>query len=309
MPEKAIVSYDEILSVDTISALMEIYQDKRYTPKNRNEFLAILKRDWALEKNRLYHMACELPVPNKIQSLDVVIDKVKYSIFGISHADDIGDAYVQMITSEMNTKKNLVWEGNITSKFPDIQNGIELGCPSTIPTYILVGKGIKKFHRQILRKLKIKPVPKDNSIAHIRRFNYPVEARWSKQLPAYVEIRLKEEHKHPGYSYTEKMSGFQAEFMKAWKPGEDKNILNGNFHPTEVRYFLNNQIKSQKIVDRAWGLAELLNQGKVDDYEFRKDMLMDKFHNKVELGYNTSLILGGIIFSIVGHALIDLLPK
>jgi len=36
---------------------------------------------------------------------------------------------------------------------------------------------------------------------------------------------------------------------------------------------------------------------------------MDKFHNKVELGYNTSLILGGIIFSIVGHALIDLLPK
>ena len=108
MPEKAIVSYDEILSVDTISALMEIYQDKRYTPKNRNEFLAILKRDWALEKNRLYHMACELPVPNKIQSLDVVIDKVKYSIFGISHADDIGDAYVQMITSEMNTKKNLV---------------------------------------------------------------------------------------------------------------------------------------------------------------------------------------------------------
>ena len=91
-------------------------------------------------------------------------------------------------------------------------------------------------------------------------------------LPAHISIQLKE-RSGKGYNKLQQRSAYQAEFMKSWQKGTDKNILVGSSHSPEISYFLINGVKDSRIVDLAGSHAELLETNPLRYLDLKRDFM------------------------------------
>ena len=83
MTEEPILSFDDIISVNTIDELRILYSHNSQYFSSEDEFLKRVKKDWKTEKKRLQREAQETDIPKELPSLDVVVDKTIYEIYGI----------------------------------------------------------------------------------------------------------------------------------------------------------------------------------------------------------------------------------
>ena len=96
--------------------------------------------------------------------------------------------------------------------------------------------------------------------------------------PTYISLELAQRPSKPRYVDCAKRSAYLAEFLRAWKPGEDKSMVVGSGHVMEIKYFLEQGVKDARITDLANQHLDILTSD-ADKYK----RLMRQPFNKVIL--------------------------
>src|SRR3989344_7395933 len=281
------LTFEEINSVDCIDELRALYEEKRGSFRSEREFLRFLKNDWRRICNN-YNRDSEEQA--KFKLLEVIIDRVFYNIYGISVDPTLGKEYRKIISNTVKPGQNWLLEQNLGLYLQLPEKAIEIpdnlvasrshlckkglsdflldscSLPFYVPFYVadsITGENIFALNRtEALERLSLHP----------EKFTTP--------LPSYVKIELNEKQDPVKYTPDQARSAYQAEFMRAWKEREDKNILVELSHAPQIQYFLRKGVKDQKIVDAAQSQAELLEQDAEKFSELvKKSRLRSKRYN------------------------------
>lgn len=261
MERETVVSFHEIVSVDSIDDLVILYSERDLNFQDEEEFLNQLRSDWKLEVGKLEVQGRLMPIPQKLSSLDVTIDSTTYSIFGIIHGFGVPRWYKQLVSDAVNGRNNWLYEHWLGLFFKKENGAVEIP-DSAANTFwykikevydpLEIVNDIVDGSRYIIKPSK----SSEEDLKVLKEvLNVPLEAKGN--LPAYVEIELRERN---GKQYTsvQARSAYQAEFMRAYIPGEDKNLLVGATHAHETKHFLKSGVKNSRIVDLAHSHAEIL---------------------------------------------------
>ena len=283
-------TFEEIVDVTSIDQLRNLYDDCGYYFSSEKQFLHFLKGDWK-EKT-----SCELRElktdSKKVKPLEVIVDGVTHNIYGIIHSKATGVEYISRVNNAINPEENWLFEQNLQKYFTFPSNAVEVPdhiirpwsifrssfkngalLPINLPIYFVLkypGRKLRDFTLKLIKDAAIKLLDHHPEVI-------------SKNYPSYIKIELNERQNPAGYNSIQTRLAYQAEFMKAWKKGEPKHILVGLRHAPEIKYFLEQGVKNQKIVDAAQSHVELLETDP------------EKFSNLVKrarLGSNINSVLG-----------------
>ena len=132
---------------------------------------------------------------------------------------------------------------------------------------------------------------------HYQKSRGPIEA--SIILPVNLRADVKEK-KGKKYNECEKIGAFNAEFVKHFT-NEHINLIcsTNNYEGAYIKHFLKNQIKNNKIIEKAQEAAEML---KTSPYKYFKDISMNR---AIDATTAPISIIGGAIttFYIVSYLL------
>jgi len=253
-----ILTYDEITRFDCINSLISAYSQKGFDFKDTGSFLGQVKHDWSLEVNRMELENLKNPIAERFQGEEVEIDGLRYKLFGIKHDLISGSGkYKRLVIDALDNQRNLLYESGLSliffrpdaTEIPDFcvnsfmksfKEGAE--CGITLPLFFSY---MFSRHSQKSRSVEM----------DLKEINFPSEARG--ELPFYVHMGEKERNGF-SYSHSEARSAYQAEFMRAYKSGEEKTLLAGKNHSRQIKYFLRRGVKNTRIVDLAQNHAEVL---------------------------------------------------
>lgn len=287
MGNETVLEFDEIVSVNKIDDLVRLYSQKGLSFENQDKFLDQLSKDWGSEVDRLEDLAKSMPIPQKLPSLDLTLDGANYGIFGVTHDFTNGSRYRRLVSDAVNGRQNWLYEHGIGFFFKKENGSVEIpDCSvnefwTTFKEGLISGIALPLFSAYMVSRY-IRP--SKTSENDLLKLNVPAEAR--EKLPAYVSLQLKEEMGKP-YSRREARSGYHAEFLRAYKPDEDKNFLCGAAHTPEIKHFLINGVKDSRIVDLAHSHAEIL----VNDPE-KLHSIQNKTSAKEGLAISSGIIAG-----------------
>lgn len=248
MSNNPILGFNDIIMVETVESLIELYKQKGIEFSNRRDFLRRVRKDWKTEYERFRKEAFSKPTPDKLPSLEVVVDETYYQIFGIHHGEvEKADPRYSSLISEVK-RDNLLLEQGLRDfyRWPNVEI-LDLAANSNLEAFkylfILSFFPLELPHLFSAEHVQIKG-------AHLHELNIPIEA--FGELPAYLGVQIRR-----SLSYDQRKSAYQAEFMRAWKKGEDKSIIVGRLHAAEIKYFLKNPIRSNRVQELAQYHAEL----------------------------------------------------
>lgn len=262
MNAQPVLSFEEITAVDTIEGLVGLYSQKGHSFPDQKAFIAAVKKDWAAEQKRVFREAMKKEPPLKPSSLDAVIGGATVSIYGVVHKPELGKKFAQTVADVVNSGGNWLFEQNLKSDFRKAKGGTEIPDHSLFYGREIFADNLKEFLGGLiifpLLPLvpvalsvycweKLKKGDKDSSLKYL---NVPLRA-WAKPLPAYVDIGLREQHTKPKYDSTQRRSAYQAEFVRAWKKGEQRSIVVGAAHVPQIEYFLKHGVKDKKVIEMA----------------------------------------------------------
>jgi len=297
MEDTPVLSYIEIMSVDSIDDLIKLYTAKGIIFPRKKAFLSQLGQDWDLEGKRLYaeNIRQEL---DSLPSLEVCVDGCTYGLYGIAHDYVLGQDYRELVDGTIkNTSGHWLFEQGLGEFIKKDDSIVD------IPDLAVIGFKTLFIDRF---KLGISPLLIPLLIAHYSRTqntirehisNLFVEPETFHELPSYVEIELKKGKE----DVCQTRSAYQAEFMKHYFPGERKNFLCGAMHPAEVKYFLENGVENERIKSLAIRHAKQLMDSPEDVKIYKEGNL------RFELGYSLGLISGLSPYLVAGALLFDFL--
>jgi len=259
MTAEPILTFEEIISVNSIDDLAELYSQRGVHLSDRKKLLKVLKSDWDAERSRVYQEARTRETPRGIPHIDVAIDGVTYGVYGVRHwYHDDPSLYRELVAKEVDEQTNWLWEQGISGLFPDAKGGFEVidWSAGRIRDKLLDSVRFGLSFPWIQLYLESRSLQPQKALENDLWFLKTPSIALHK-LPAYVEI----EQRLPGNLTRSQMrSAYQGEFMKAWKKGEDKNIVVGKYHVSEIEYFLLNSVKDSRIIELAGQHAELLER-------------------------------------------------
>ena len=110
-----------------------------------------------------------------------------------------------------------------------------------------------------------------------------------QSIPANIRILLVEKEGRPYDPLMQRRSAYQAEFLRAWKKGEERKILAGIGHAPEIKHFLLHGVKEAEIVERAHAHAELLERDPQQYASLRNWLNMQTYFTTIAAGMTASL--------------------
>ncbi len=272
------LSFGELASAGSIAKLMDMYRQKGCSFPDKTRFLKRVEADWEGERLRVLSEAKQKGQPRQLLPLEVLVDGAPCRIYGVSHARDNLPEYRAMVEAALSGSANLLAEQNMLTAFPQLEGAVELPDHLLLSTrdvilpsyvkgavtvlilpFIAVG-GPVIGARALVNHMRGhgSASPEESAKGHDNSaLNAPLEAIAHAGIPAYVTLELAG-RSPPGYNSMQKRSAYLAEFMRVWKPSEERNILTGAAHAAEIAYFLKNGVKNASIIGMARGHAELL---------------------------------------------------
>ncbi len=206
----------------------------------------------------------ERPLPHKMPYLETTIKGKQCRVYGIVHETNPSKSYVTLVREAFSTPLWLI-EQNVKEVF-NHHHGIEIPDHyvnrgkifSDLPTFFAQGVlgAITLSFATIPNQKKRKVIQELTPIEAFSIYHPP--SIFNENLPNHLDLELRERRKNVSYSNWQRRSAYQAEFLRAWKQQEDRNILVGVAHATDIIHFLEKGTKNQKIVDVANRHAELL---------------------------------------------------
>jgi hypothetical protein len=270
---RGFLSFEEILSVDSVRALQDLYTSHGKSFENEKQFLTQVRRDWYLERRHakarlgknpaVFHGLDELP------TLDLSVAGGNFRIVGIAHNEKPDAAYagriqragqqpfLWMTESGLNTFLKNKFAINLgDGVFVSNRDCFELGIANSVAgLFHRAGQKVWSF---------MTGSPADYSVIMGRTEKYiarthPEMTIDHPELPTYVRLELTlREGKildHCG-----QRSAYMAEMLKLIEPGKDKAILVGFDHMAELSYFLKHPMKDEAINLRVQEDLERYNQ-------------------------------------------------
>ncbi len=274
------------LKADTIDDLVARALEEGHPVISEDALLEKLRREWRtyiLAKLILSQVSDpSIPLPEQIPHSETQRDGTSYRVYGIAHDSRPSEPYLELVRKTCAPFVGL-WEQGLP-KFFSHDGGIEIPDHyaarhwpfSNIPICYRQGLRFGLALPIILPLLMLDVLNGGSLSSSMKREGLtPVEAmtlHWSSRefspsFPLHLELELTERKKTTPYSQTQRRSGYQAEFLRAWNQqrteyngrDEPKNITVGAGHVEEILIFLKNGIKDQKTVDLAHRHAELLH--------------------------------------------------
>ncbi len=213
----------------------------------------------------------ERPLPEIMPHLETTIKGKRCRVYGVVHEINPSPLYLKLVQGvfstplwliEQNLKKILylkegieipdhyIKKGKFFTDLPGFfGDGVLRGI--TFPFSTIATRRSRLEEREIkLRARKLTPF-EALSIYH-------PSSIFNENLPCHLDLEVRERKKPASYSNYQRRSAYQAEFLRAWMDQDDRNILVGAAHATDIIHFLEKGTKNQKIVDVANRHAELL---------------------------------------------------
>jgi hypothetical protein len=311
MPEQGL-SFDEITSVHTLESLFFLYRDKSFEFDNQFDpsFIDQISSDWQQEVRRLRREAFgrtnqEGP-GNQIPCITLDLDGKTYSLFGVYHTRDAGSHYFNLVSDSIQS--DWLIEQNLQNTFPNVLKGTEVFDWCVSNPFLDLKMGLSRgaqIPQRILKYFQLKKEPDHFSDRYVYTLFIPLEAIHA-QLPAYVDIQLRERTDSPSYTNVQKRSAYQAEFMRALQTKEPK-ILTGGTHSSEIQNFLINGVKDSKIIEKAQKHAALLDRDLIFYFRDAKsesrlsNTCYDAGFTTVEYAYalGASLLIGTGLYKLI----------
>ncbi len=254
------------LQAKTLEELMELAKEEGHQFDSEEILLKDLHDHWQsylrMELDRDYS---ERPLPKKMPYLETTIKGKRCRVYGVVHEINPSRSYATLVREAFSAPLWLI-EQNVREVF-NHHHGIEIPDHyvkrgkifSNLPTFF--GRGILKaislpFATIQNQKKRREGVQKLTPLEALSIY-HPLSIL-NENLPNHLDLELRERRKNVSYSNFQRRSAYQAEFLRVWKQQEDRNILVGAVHATDIIHFLEKGTKSQKIVDVANRHAELL---------------------------------------------------
>jgi len=255
------------LQAKSLEELMKLAAERGYKINSEKLFLRDLQDQWqAYLRTELTEWGdgySTRPLPTTIPHLETTIKGKHCGVYGVIHEQEPSEPYLKMVKEVFSLPHWLI-EQNLKKKF-NLRSGIEIPDHyikkwkglADLPKYFALGfrRGItfpltKTENRKRTQKSEL-------TLAEAASLHHPPSI-FNKNLPCHLDLELKEREKNPVYSEWQRRSAYQAEFLRAWRDQDDRNILVGAAHATDIIHFLEKRIGDQRIVDLAHNHAELL---------------------------------------------------
>ncbi len=215
----------------------------------------------------------ERPLPKKMPYLETTIKGKRCRVYGVVHEINPSRSYATLVREAFSAPLWLI-EQNVRKVF-NHHHGIEIPdhyvkrgkffpeMPKVFRQGVLRGvtfpfSTIATFESRLKeREIKSRALTKGVTPHEALSIYHPLSI-FNENLPNHLDLELRERRKNILYSNWQRRSAYQAEFLRVWRQQEDRNILVGAAHATDIIHFLEKGTKSQKIVDVANRHAELL---------------------------------------------------
>lgn len=281
-------SIDRIIITSKSTAEAEIRLEEGGLKFNsRNELLSLLGQRWCGFRDEFLPriMASEIPEPSsfpkELPHLEVLIAQQPCKIYGVVHDLRTGTDYLRLVDRTIRNNQDWLVEqgipkvlsGLLELNFPkDVElpdhlvpntrikdltkaysKGVAMGfsLPLILPLTLFLGRYLPLMNQQEERQ-------KRNLVLFTLGYGLELtNALYKNPLPYYAELEEKGREKKPKYNPRQQRSGYMAEFLRQWKTEQPRNILTGAAHAAEIRYFVENRVKDQRIVEMAHKHAEI----------------------------------------------------
>ena len=132
MQEEATLSFDQIISVDTLEDLIELYvlNGHKFDGPEDTQFIRQVRGDWKIEREKtIRQIASKISqegVPLTLPSIDVQVDGITYHAHGVIHDPKDSWFYRAIVAYTLEHSDNWLFEHNLKSYFWDEESGIEV---------------------------------------------------------------------------------------------------------------------------------------------------------------------------------------
>lgn len=268
----SILSYECIMSVDSLDALVQLYDQNEYRFPSEKDFLKFLKRDWreAIDEVVQRRKAENYEDNYNIEPLEVKVDDVQYKIYGIIHENGYApknyfDKIIKKLGEEVSEGGYLFFEQNLR-KFLGLGDiDIEINDHFLRSSSTCIGDGFKTgFFKPLYPLLvglgifymlwKEYVVKEKNDKITYETFYRPTEG--SSSLPSYVKLEIKQRDRL-SLNSDEKRSAYMTEFVRQYPKKGNRILIVGNGHAPEIKYFLTHGVKDTEICKKAEQNVEL----------------------------------------------------
>ncbi len=216
----------------------------------------------------------------RIPSIEVLVDNVNYGIFGISHDFGTFSLYRHLLSDIVEERDNWLTEQMLgmylkPNEYTEVMDYSTNSCLDTFKLGSVLGLLGIPFSVLACGYLAYRTFNPGKSVENdIVRMSQDFKDINGLKKP---------------YSHSTRRSAYQSEFMRAWKKGQDKNILVGANHVPEISYFLKNQIDDNMIINLASNHAEL-SERDPEKYEWIK---------RYYFGREAVFLYGGVFFGFM----------
>jgi len=276
--QRIIETYEEFRQATSIDELIALYAQRGYQFEPNIDFLNQVSFDWTPVIDEEVSNARKKPIPKELPCEEIVADGVTHSIHGITHIHQ-GQEYLDLVRQALDTKPNWISEANLGFSMPTKGRVIVLPDHAIISSKELFKHNLTQLTKipwLIWRILQISIKNPTYVQEHLRDLNIPPDVMQSQcykvtveekgqtfkgNLPFFVSLGYTTMKFGSIRNLTDAMrSGYMAEFMRAYKPGEDKSILVGATHVAEIAYFLRNGFPHEELRNVAKAHAEICTE-------------------------------------------------
>ncbi len=271
---------------------------------NRKELLSLLGERWCCFRNEFLpkimteQIAEPSYFPEELPHLEVLIAQQPCKIYGVVHDLRAGTEYLRLVHRTIKNNQNWLVEQSIPKVLlllPELNSSENVELPDHLVPNTRIkdltkaySKGVAMGFSLPLAFLFIRYLPpllqqQEKQTRNLASFTlgYGLEltnALCRNPLPYYAELEEKGSETKPKYNPRQQRSGYMAEFLRQWKTEQPRNILTGAAHAVEIRYFVENGVKDQRIVEMAHRHAEIAQN---DPIEFA--MILNKGKQRTHL--------------------------
>jgi len=325
MSYRPLLSLEEIVSHGSIAELRQAYANKGYGFRTEAEFLKAVRNDSfeGLDKefrkefqSKGYELIKPLPYVEVVTP-----NRDNCKIYGIMHDVSAGFAHLISVNIVANQAGNLLSEQTFRRIAPALQEIPDhklLGRDHYLKNYLdslikgatlplLVARYfVNKFTTHLFNQPSIKAIEKAELQGRFNRkiVDWIEDGRYdlldlvNNFIPTAIYLELKERNYNPKYNSTQRRSAYMAEFLNAWKKGDDKIILVGAAHVMEMQHFSKHRVKDKEVIETAQRDAELLEK---DPERFERELISTYYKRGVKeifsksMGYATPYIIAGTL--------------
>lgn len=317
------VTLEEINNAGSIDELVRLYGSRGHSFSNEEEFLIKLRQDWeGFREDVLTNR--KKPIAEEILPLEVAADGQEFRIYGVAHftgpSSNFDEEYYNVLKRSIYPLENALTEQYLDDylqlgraiHFCDIK-GMELvpmlerrlspfqdhlesfgvglfGTVSMLFSPLLIPLILREKYVESVR------IRKEASIKRkvdevIQMILDPGTMRLTHNLPPEVEMELAARKKR--YSGDQKRSAYMAEFAKRCSTVKGtKNIITGARHAWEIKYFLQNEIRDDKVIEAVNSDLAVLETG-TERYEIHRNVAYSR-ENRIARTFFRSGVLTGL---------------